>query len=55
MTRTLSQADFELLREYLRRTAGLEFDEGRRAGLAAIMHDRLAVTGQRDVTATSSW
>jgi chemotaxis protein methyltransferase CheR len=50
MTRTLSQADFELLREYLRRTAGLEFDEGRRAGLAAIMHDRLAVTGQRDVT-----
>ena len=46
MTRTLAQDDFALLRDYLRRTAGLEFDEGRRAGLAMIMHERLAVTGR---------
>lgn len=50
MNRTLAQPDFELLRDYLRATAGLEFDEGRRAGLATIMQDRLAATGQPDVT-----
>jgi chemotaxis protein methyltransferase CheR len=51
MTRSLAAADFELLREYLRRTAGLEFDEGRRAGLAAIVNERLAACGDPDVTA----
>lgn len=55
MTRTLAQDDFALLRDYLRRTAGLEFDEGRRAGLAMIMHERLAVTGQTRVAAYVDW
>jgi chemotaxis protein methyltransferase CheR len=49
MTRTLAPADFELLREYLRRTAGLEFDEGRQAGLASIIDERLGVSGHPDV------
>jgi chemotaxis protein methyltransferase CheR len=49
MTKALSAADFELLREYLRRTAGLEFDEGRRAGLASIIDERLKVSGQPGV------
>jgi chemotaxis protein methyltransferase CheR len=53
--RALTQADFALLREYLRRTAGLEFDEGRRAGLAGIMHERLAITGQPDVIHYLDW
>jgi chemotaxis protein methyltransferase CheR len=51
MIRTLSSTDFDLLREYLRRTAGLEFDEGRRGGLASVMHDRLAVTELASVQA----
>ena len=55
MTRTLTQDDFVLLRDYLRRTAGLEFDEGRRAGLAMIMHERLAVNGQTRVGAYVDW
>jgi len=45
MNRPLSQQDFELIRDYLRRTAGLEFDEARRHGLAAIVSTRLAATG----------
>ena len=49
MSRTLSAADFQLLRDYLRATAGLEFDESRRAGLAAILHDRVQATGTTDV------
>jgi chemotaxis protein methyltransferase CheR len=55
VTRALTSEDFALLREYLRRTAGLEFDEGRRAGLAAIMHERLAVTSQPDVVTYLDW
>ena len=55
MNRTLTAEDFALLREYLRRTAGLEFDEGRRAGLAAIMHERLSITGQPDVVHYVDW
>jgi chemotaxis protein methyltransferase CheR len=51
VTRTLTAADFELLRDYLRRTAGLEFDEGRRVGLAGVVHDRLAATGEPGVAA----
>jgi chemotaxis protein methyltransferase CheR len=49
MSRTLSAADFEMLRDYLRATAGLEFDESRRAGLAAIMHERVQATGTSGV------
>ena len=49
MSRTLSAPDFQRLRDYLRATAGLEFDESRRAGLASIMHDRLQSTGCADV------
>jgi chemotaxis protein methyltransferase CheR len=49
MSRTLAAADFQLVRDYLRATAGLEFDESRRAGLAAIMHDRMQATGAVDV------
>ncbi len=45
MTRSLATADFALLRDYLRATAGLEFDEGRRSGLASILHERLQATG----------
>jgi len=55
VNRTLTAEDFALLREYLRRTAGLEFDEGRRAGLAAIMHERLSITGQPDVVHYVDW
>ncbi|MGZ4582398.1 MAG: CheR family methyltransferase, partial [Nocardioidaceae bacterium] len=51
MTRSLTTVDFDLVREYLRRTAGLEFDEGRRVGLAAVLHDRLAATGLPSVPA----
>ena len=50
MTRALSPADFELLRDYLRRTAGLEFDESRRTGLASIVDDRLRASGRPSVT-----
>ncbi len=49
MSRTLSAPDFQLLRDYLRATAGLEFDESRRAGLAMIMHERLQTTDSADV------
>ncbi len=51
MSRSLATADFERLRDYLRATAGLEFDEGRRAGLASILHDRLQATGLTSVPA----
>ena len=50
MSRGLSAADFELLRGYLRRTAGLEFDESRRAGLASIVDERLRVSGATSVS-----
>jgi chemotaxis protein methyltransferase CheR len=49
MSRTLSAPDFQLLRDYLRATAGLEFDESRRAGLAMIMHERLQGSDSPDV------
>jgi chemotaxis protein methyltransferase CheR len=55
VNRTLTAEDFAQLREYLRATAGLEFDEGRRAGLAAIMHERLSITGQPDVVHYLDW
>jgi chemotaxis protein methyltransferase CheR len=47
----LVDGDFELLRTYLRRTAGLEFDESRRSGLATIMATRVAATGLGSVLA----
>jgi chemotaxis protein methyltransferase CheR len=51
MSRALSTEDFDLVRDYLRRTAGLEFDEGRRGGLATVLHDRLGATGEESVAA----
>ncbi len=47
--RPLSDADFDAVREHLRATAGLAFDEGRRGGLAAVVADRLRETGAPDV------
>jgi len=49
VSRTLTAADFDLVRDYLRGTAGLEFDESRRSGLASIMHDRIQTTGASTV------
>jgi len=49
MNLPLSAADFDLLREYLRRTAGLEFDEGRRASLAGIIDERRRASCAPDV------
>jgi chemotaxis protein methyltransferase CheR len=51
VTRALSASDFDVLRGYLRRSAGLEFDEGRRGGLASVMHDRLSATGLGSIEA----
>ena len=45
MSRSLAAEDFVLLRDYLRATAGLEFDEGRRASLASVLHDRVLASG----------
>jgi chemotaxis protein methyltransferase CheR len=49
MTTQLSDADFVAVRDYLVRTAGLVFDENRRAGLAIVVADRLADSGARSV------
>ena len=49
MSRSLSPADFALMRDYLRQTAGLEFDEGRKSGLSAVVNDRLSAAEQPDV------
>jgi chemotaxis protein methyltransferase CheR len=45
----LNDSDFTQLRDYLRRTAGLEFDESRRLGLSAVLVERLRASGQHDV------
>ena len=42
-------ADFTAVRDYLRDQAGLEFDAARRAGLAAVVADRLRSTGAPSV------
>ena len=47
----LSDFDFALLRDYLRGTAGLEFDETRRTSLSAVMTERLRMSGRPDVSA----
>ena len=47
----LSDADFAVTREFLLATAGLVFDESRRAGLSAVLADRLRVTGAGSVPA----
>ncbi|HEX7188139.1 MAG TPA: CheR family methyltransferase [Actinomycetes bacterium] len=45
----LDDADFATLRDYLRTEAGLEFDDSRRAGLTAVVADRLRTTGAGDL------
>ncbi len=50
MTAQLSDTDFAAVRDYLSRTAGLVFDENRRAGLAVVVADRLHASGARSVT-----
>jgi chemotaxis protein methyltransferase CheR len=49
VTRSLSAEDFAAVRDYLRQTAGLEFDEGRKSGLSAVVHDRLVASGHSRV------
>jgi chemotaxis protein methyltransferase CheR len=49
MTAQLSDTDFAAVRDYLARTAGLVFDENRRAGLAVVVADRLKASGRRGV------
>ena len=41
----LADVDFRALRDYLLRTAGLVFDQSRRASLTSVVVERLAVTG----------
>ena len=45
----LTDEDFAAVRDYLAAQAGLVFDEGRRAGLAAVVADRLMDSGAPDV------
>ena len=49
MTAQLSDIDFAAVRDYLARTAGLVFDENRRAGLAVVVTDRLQASGAAGV------
>jgi chemotaxis protein methyltransferase CheR len=49
MSARLSDADFAAVRDYLATTAGLVFDESRRAGLAVVVADRLRTSGIRNV------
>jgi chemotaxis protein methyltransferase CheR len=49
MTAQLSDAEFAAVRDYLARTAGLVFDENRRAGLAVVVADRLLASGASGV------
>jgi chemotaxis protein methyltransferase CheR len=48
--KTLRDEDFEAVRSYLLTTAGLVFDQSRRAGMSGVVVDRLRVTGAADVT-----
>ncbi|MDQ1670068.1 MAG: chemotaxis protein methyltransferase CheR [Actinomycetota bacterium] len=50
MSAPLLDADFAAVRGYLSDAAGLVFDENRRAGLAAVVAERLAATGAPTVT-----
>ncbi len=47
----LSDADFETVRDYLAAGAGLVFDDSRRAGLAAVVTERIHATGATSVAA----
>ena len=47
----LSDADFRAVRDYLLATAGLVFDQSRRAGLTSVVAERLRATGAADVPA----
>lgn len=47
----LSDADFRAVRDYLLATAGLVFDQSRRAGLASVVADRVRAMGAPDVPA----
>ena len=47
----LTDTDFETVRDYLAAGAGLVFDDSRRAGLAAIVTERMHVTGTKTVAA----
>ncbi len=49
MTALLTDADYALIRNYLRGTAGLEFDVSRRVSLAGVMAERLPKSGQADM------
>jgi chemotaxis protein methyltransferase CheR len=49
MSAQLSDTDFAAVRDYLATTAGLVFDENRRAGLAVVVADRLHASGARGV------
>jgi len=49
MTRRMADADFAAVRDYLRRTAGLEFDQSRRPGLAAVVFEEMEDGGHPDV------
>ena len=48
--KTLTDDDFHAVRDYLLATAGLVFDQSRRAGLSSVVADRLRVSGAPDVT-----
>ena len=50
MSAQLSDTDFAAVRDYLAKTAGLVFDENRRAGLAVVVADRLHASGARGVS-----
>ena len=48
---TFDDADYAAVRAFLRDQAGLEFDAARRAGLAAVVADRVRSSGASDVPA----
>jgi chemotaxis protein methyltransferase CheR len=50
MSAQLSDTDFAAVRDYLAKTAGLVFDENRRAGLAVVVADRMHASGARNVS-----
>ncbi|MGZ4638665.1 MAG: CheR family methyltransferase [Actinomycetes bacterium] len=50
MSTMLRDADFAAVRDYLAATAGLVFDESRRAGLAVVVAERLRASGAGSVS-----
>jgi chemotaxis protein methyltransferase CheR len=55
MTDTFTDTDFAAVRDYLAAEAGLAFDEGRRAGLAAVVAERLRACDLPDVRSYVAW